>query len=73
MSMQKIQKGKEKSSPHPIYLRLKEALKVKRDKQISEMLEVTKQSVNGWKRTGRVKRDRLESVAQLTGVPLAGF
>lgn len=34
------------------------------------MLKVTKQSVNGWKKNGKVKRSRLESVAKLTGVSL---
>lgn len=66
----KSKKGKEKLAPHPIYVRLKESLQAKTDKQLTQMLEVTKQSVNGWKRTGKIKRERLESVAQLTGVSL---
>lgn len=61
---------KEKVSSHPVYLRLKEALNASTDTQLAKMLKVTKQSVNGWKKNGKVKRSRLESVAKLTGVSL---
>lgn len=61
---------KEKVSEHPVYQRLKEALNASTDTQLAKMLKVTKQSVNGWKRNGKVKRGRLESVASLTGVSL---
>ena len=47
---------KEKVSANPLYLRLKEALNVKTSKQMAAIFEVTEQSVNGWKRTGRIKK-----------------
>jgi len=59
---------KEKISKHPIYLRLREVLNVATDREMAEMLNVTPQSVNGWKRTGKIKRQTLESVASLKGV-----
>lgn len=62
---------KEKFSPDPIYVRLKEVLKAKTDRQLATMLEVTPQSVGGWKRSGKVKRETLKSVASLTGVSYA--
>ena len=61
---------KEKVSLHPVYLRLKEALNASTDTQLAKMLKVIKQSVNGWKKNGKVKRGRLESVAKQTGVSL---
>jgi transcriptional regulator with XRE-family HTH domain len=64
------QKVKEKVYKHPVYLRLKEALNASTDAEVAKRLGVTKQSVNGWKRSGKVKRSRLESVASLTGVSL---
>jgi len=59
---------KEKISKHPIYLRLREVLNVATDREMAEMLNVTPQSVNGWKRTGKINRQTLESVASLKGV-----
>jgi len=61
---------KEKHSPHPLYLRLKEVLGYRTSKQIADHFDVTEQSVNGWKRTGKIRKDRLESVASLSGVSL---
>jgi len=65
------QKVKEKFSPDPIYVRLKEVLKPKTDREMAKMLKVTPQSVGGWKRSGKVKRETLKSVASLTGVSYA--
>jgi len=62
---------KEKVSPTPIYLRLREVLPVINDKQLAELLGVTQQSVNGWKRKGKIKRDRIETAARLSGVSYA--
>jgi len=64
-------KVKEKPSPNPLYLRLREVLNATTDRQLAELLKVTPQSVNGWKRTGKVKRDKIKSVADLTGVSFA--
>jgi SOS-response transcriptional repressor LexA len=62
---------KKEFSKHPIYLRLREVLGVATDREMADSLNVTPQSVNGWKRTGKIKRSKLESVASLTGVSLA--
>lgn len=62
---------KKEISKHPIYLRLREVLGVATDREMAEKLDVTPQSVNGWKRTGKIKRSKLESVASLTGVSFA--
>lgn len=62
---------KKNLSKHPIYLRLREVLNVETDRELADKLKVTPQSVNGWKRHGKIKRDKLESVASLTGVSFA--
>ncbi|MFN0108528.1 MAG: helix-turn-helix domain-containing protein [Blastocatellia bacterium] len=62
---------KKEISKHPIYLRLREVLGVATDREMAEKLDVTPQSVNGWKRTGKIRRSTLESVARLTGVSFA--
>lgn len=50
-------------------LRLKEAIEHSPPTQsaIAEFCDVTVQSVGGWKKTGRISRDNLKKVSQITG------
>jgi len=50
-------------------LRLKEAIENSPPTQsaIADFCEVTVQSVGGWKKTGRISKDNLKKVSQITG------
>lgn len=59
----------DKSPIEKLRLRLKEAIEHSPPTQsaIAEFCDVTVQSVGGWKKTGRISKDNLKRVSQITG------
>ncbi|WP_321914799.1 helix-turn-helix domain-containing protein [Paraburkholderia sp. J11-2] len=41
------------------------------DAEVASACEVTRQAVNGWKRTGRIAKSQLLKLADLTGYPVS--